>query len=52
MKKQIREQYYDLVKGILIILVVFGHVLPETTLIHAYIYSFHMPAFRLCKNSA
>ena len=45
MKKQIREQYYDLVKGILILLVVFGHILPETTLIHAYIYSFHMPAF-------
>ena len=45
MKDRIRDQYYDLIKGVLIILVVFGHILPETNFLHIYIYSFHMPAF-------
>lgn len=39
-----RIEYYDVAKGILILLVVLGHVF-ETGIINQYIYSFHMPAF-------
>lgn len=40
-----REPYFDILKGILIFLVVFGHCLPEHWELHKWIYSFHMPAF-------
>ncbi len=40
-----RLQYLDICKGILIILVVWGHCMPENSLIHKFIYSFHIPAF-------
>ena len=39
-----RIEYIDTAKGILILLVVLGHVF-ETGPINQYIYSFHMPAF-------
>lgn len=35
----------DYVKGILIIFVVLGHVMPEDNTVHSWIYSWHMPAF-------
>lgn len=35
----------DYAKGLLIILVVLGHVMPENALTHSWIYSWHMPAF-------
>lgn len=43
MKKRI--SYLDYVKGLLIIFVVLGHVMPEDNIIHSWIYSWHMPAF-------
>lgn len=39
-----RIEYFDTAKGILILLVVLGHVF-ETGPVNQYIYSFHMPAF-------
>lgn len=39
-----RIHYFDTAKGILILLVVLGHVF-ETGPVNQYIYSFHMPAF-------
>lgn len=51
MIKQGRLEYMDLLKGITILLVVFGHLLQANTLesshhpIFSYIYSFHMPLF-------
>ncbi|MCQ2420445.1 MAG: acyltransferase family protein [Clostridia bacterium] len=45
MDKKDRIPYFDLCKGILIILVVFGHVIPETSPMHIWLYSWHMPAF-------
>lgn len=40
-----RLQYLDICKGILIVLVVWGHCIPENNYIHKWIYSFHIPAF-------
>lgn len=40
-----RLEWIDVTKGILIILVVLGHVIPEHGLLWNLIYSFHMPAF-------
>lgn len=44
-----RIQYIDIAKGILIILVVIGHVINfntlPTRLLKVWIYSFHIPAF-------
>lgn len=39
-----RIDYYDTAKGILILLVVIGHIF-ETGPVNQYVYSFHMPAF-------
>lgn len=42
-----RDKYWDFVKGILIVLVVLGHMLMRTSSWHAieWIYTFHMPLF-------
>lgn len=40
-----RIDYFDCCKGVLIIFVVLGHVMPEATDIHVWIYAWHMPAF-------
>lgn len=40
-----RIQWFDYCKGILIIFVVLGHVMPEQDTFHSWIYSWHMPAF-------
>lgn len=40
-----RNSEIDIAKGILIYFVVLGHILPDSELIHKYIYWFHMPAF-------
>ena len=40
-----RIEYLDIAKGILIFLVVLGHVMPESKMLHIWIYSFHIPAF-------
>lgn len=40
-----RVLWLDYAKGLLIILVVLGHVMPENALMHSWIYSWHMPAF-------
>jgi fucose 4-O-acetylase-like acetyltransferase len=51
MIKQGRLEYMDLLKGIAILLVVFGHLIQANTLessrhpIFSYIYSFHIPLF-------
>lgn len=39
-----RLEYLDIAKGLLILLVVFGHFFPEG-IIRTWIYSFHIPAF-------
>ena len=39
-----RIEYFDIAKGILILLVVIGHIF-ETGPINQFVYSFHMPAF-------
>lgn len=44
MKKE-RILYFDYCKGILIILVVLGHTMPENTIRHVWLYSWHIPAF-------
>ncbi|MFR5057632.1 acyltransferase family protein [Faecalimonas umbilicata] len=40
-----RVLWLDYAKGLLIIFVVLGHVMPENALMHSWIYSWHMPAF-------
>lgn len=40
-----RIEYLDITKGILIFLVVLGHLMPEEEILHIWIYSFHIPAF-------
>ena len=45
--KKERIEYFDYCKGLLIILVVLGHVMPEDAIVHIYLYSWHMPAFFL-----
>lgn len=40
-----RVELFDVCKGILIILVVLGHVMPENVDIHKWIYSWHIPGF-------
>ncbi len=40
-----RLQWIDLVKGITIILVIYGHAMTPTELLRQVIYSFHMPLF-------
>ena len=49
---RVRDRRLDVAKGVLISLVVFGHLLPRvglddglTTLAYTVIYAFHMPAF-------
>lgn len=42
-----RLAFIDIAKGILIILVVMGHIAPGDTVLHHYIFWFHMPAFLL-----
>lgn len=37
--------WLDYAKGLLIIFVVLGHVMPEDDIVHSWIYSWHMPAF-------
>ena len=46
MKKE-RDKTIDIIRGILICLVVIGHVVDSQSKIHQYIYSFHMPCFFL-----
>lgn len=43
----IRYSFLDVVKGIGIIFVIFGHIIPENLWIRSIIYSFHMPMFFL-----
>ena len=40
-----RIQYWDIAKGIAIILMVLGHVSGKPTVLHNFIFSFHMPLF-------
>lgn len=42
-----RIEAYDIARGVGIILVVIGHSVGEATLVHRYIYAFHMPLFFL-----
>lgn len=42
-----RYSFLDVVKGIGIIFVIFGHIIPEGLWIRSIIYSFHMPLFFL-----
>jgi fucose 4-O-acetylase-like acetyltransferase len=42
-----RIHFFDIAKGILIIMVVFGHVMPENAFLHTFIYAWHVPAFFL-----
>lgn len=44
-----RVLWLDYAKALLIIFVVLGHVMPENSLIHSWIYSWHMPAFFVSK---
>ena len=44
-KLEERIEVFDICKGILIIMVVLGHIISEKSDIHAWIYSWHMPAF-------
>lgn len=37
--------WLDYTKGLLIIFVVLGHVMPEDDIVHSWLYSWHMPAF-------
>ena len=43
--KRDRIYYFDYYKGLLIILVVLGHIMPEDAFFHKYIYAWHMHAF-------
>ena len=45
--KPLRIEYIDCVKGIGILLVILGHILPDTSPLKISIYSFHMPLFFL-----
>lgn len=47
MEKKERIGVFDVAKGILIIVVVLGHVMPENNIIHAWIYGWHIPTFFL-----
>ena len=49
MKK--RVEFFDSCKGILIILVVLGHVMPEDALFHRWLYTWHMPCFFMLSGS-
>lgn len=40
-----RVELFDICKGILIILVVSGHVMPENSGLHKWIYAWHIPGF-------
>lgn len=40
-----RNDLYDIEKGILIVLVVIGHTVNTNSIIHNLIFSFHMPVF-------
>ena len=40
-----RLQFIDIAKGLGIMLVLFGHLLPNHSVVKAIIYSFHMPLF-------
>lgn len=44
MGKKERLKFVDIAKGYLILLVVLGHLLPESV-VKTWIYSFHIPAF-------
>lgn len=43
-----RLEQYDILKGIGIILVMYGHALPQSGFAHNLIYGFHMPLFFFC----
>lgn len=43
--RQSRSYYFDCVKGILILAVVFGHILPVKSILHVFLYSWHIPCF-------
>lgn len=43
-----RIEQFDTLKGVGIILVVLGHVFPQTGFVHNLIYGFHMPLFFFC----
>ncbi|MCC8049997.1 MAG: acyltransferase family protein [Clostridiales bacterium] len=45
MKKSNRIEWIDVAKGIGIILVIMGHCFNKSSLIHKWIFSFHMPLF-------
>lgn len=47
MLKSERISCFDYCKGLLIIFVVLGHVMPEKSVRHIWLYSWHMPAFFL-----
>lgn len=40
-----RDNTFDILKGILIVLVVLGHLVDGNSMLHATIFSFHMPVF-------
>ena len=40
-----RDHAFDILKGILIVLVVMGHLVDSNTILHSIIFSFHMPVF-------
>lgn len=44
-RKQTRSKYFDSVKGILILAVVAGHIMPENRNLHIFLYAWHMPCF-------
>lgn len=47
MKKKIRVDYFDIARGITILLVILGHCLPKDSISRQLIYTFHMPLFFL-----
>ena len=40
-----RISYIDSLKGLGIILIVVGHIIPYESMLHVWIYSFHVPIF-------
>lgn len=46
-----RLDYFDIAKGIAIILVVLGHIIPPTNSISIWLYSFHIPLFFIIAGS-
>lgn len=44
-QKKDRVELFDICKGILIIFVVLGHVMPENSGLHKWIYAWHIPGF-------